>query len=226
MQTADLFPTAGGRPLELQLRRTGHRAVAGVDEVGRGCLAGPVVAAAVVLKNYDAKFIADIDDSKQVAPRERERLDKLIRKWAVAVAVAEVSHEDIDRINILQASFKAMRIALEALPVQADFVLVDGHLKIPGIALAQRPVVKGDALCKSIGAASIVAKVYRDRLMTEWHATYPQYGFRDNKGYGTPEHLKALHAFGPTPLHRLSFEGVASAGAVRPAPQLALEGTA
>ena len=211
MDTAELFPTTTRRPVESQLKRAKFAAVAGVDEVGRGCLAGPVVAAAVILHKLDAKFVADIDDSKKLAAKERERLDKLIRKWAVAVAVAEVPNDEIDRINILQASFKAMRIALEAMPTRCDYVLVDGHLKIPGLALPQRPIIQGDAKCKSIGAASIVAKVFRDRLMTEWHETYPHYNFRNNKGYGTPEHWEALRKHGPCPLHRLSFQGVATA---------------
>jgi ribonuclease HII len=211
MKPAELFPVDGKRPPEQQLRRLGFTAIAGVDEVGRGCIAGPVVAAAVILKNFDAKFIADIDDSKKVPPAERERLDKLIRRWAVAVAVAEVSNEEVDRINILQASFKAMRIALGRLGVAADYVLVDGHLKIPGLELPQRPIVQGDALCKSIGAASIVAKVHRDRWMVRQHETYPMYGFRTNKGYGTAEHWEGLRKHGPCPLHRLSFQGVATA---------------
>lgn len=211
MTTAELFPVEHEQPLERRLRRLGYTAVAGVDEVGRGCLAGPVVAAAVILKNYDAKFIADIDDSKKVAPAERARLDKLIRKWAVAVAVAEVSSDEVDRINILQASFKAMRQALETLAIQADYVLVDGHLKLPGCTLPQRAVVQGDGRCKSIGAASIVAKVFRDRLMIEQHELYPHYKFSSNKGYGTTEHWEALRKHGPCPLHRVSFRGVADA---------------
>lgn len=210
MLTADLFPIEGKGHLELRLARANYFAIAGVDEVGRGCLAGPVVAAAVILNNYHAKFIADIDDSKKVPPPERERLDKLIRKWAIAVAVAEVSNEVIDRINILQASLQAMRTALEALAPQADYVLVDGHMRIPGMPLPQRAIIKGDGRCKSIGAASIVAKVFRDRLMADMHGQYPQYKFHKNKGYGTTEHWKALREHGPTPIHRITFRGVAA----------------
>lgn len=210
MKAAELFPVEGSH-LEIRLRRRQYFAVAGVDEVGRGCLAGPVVAAAVILNNYQAKFIDDIDDSKKVSRPERERLAKLIQKWAVAYSIAAVESEVIDQINILQASLKAMRLAVEALPVKADYVLVDGHMRVPGMELPQRAIIQGDGRCKSIGAASIVAKVYRDKLMTDMHVKYPQYKFHANKGYGTTEHWDALRKHGPCPLHRISFNGVSTA---------------
>ena len=180
------------------------------------------MAAAVILKNYQAKFIGDIDDSKKVSRPERERLAKLIQKWAVAYAVAVVENQVVDEINILQASLKAMRLAVEALPVKADYVLVDGHMRVPGMELPQRAIIQGDGRCKSIGAASIVAKVFRDKLMTDMHALYPQYKFQANKGYGTSEHWNALRKHGPCPLHRISFKGVSTADAAA-FEQMALE---
>ncbi len=209
MMVGELFTLDENRAVEAQLRRRGLTVIAGVDEVGRGCIAGPVVAAAVVLRNHRAQFVADIDDSKKLAPAERERLDRLIRRHAVAVGVGVVDNRVIDDINILQASFEAMRIALGRLVPQAEFLLVDGKLKLPGVAVPQLALVQGDSRSKSIGAASIVAKVYRDRLMTEWHERFPMYRFASNKGYGTAEHWAALRAHGPCELHRLSFRGVA-----------------
>ena len=176
--------------------------VAGVDEVGRGCLAGPVVAAAVILR--DRLRIKGLDDSKQLTRSMRERLDKTIRSQAVAVAVADASVEEINRLNILGASRVAMRRALERLVPPPEFALVDGRDRLP-LELEHAAVVRGDASCACVAAASIVAKVARDRLMDEIDCAYPGYGFAHHKGYGTDEHLAALAQLGPSQLHRSAF---------------------
>jgi len=189
---------------ERALRARGFHAVAGVDEVGRGALFGPVVAAAVILS--PERPIRGLNDSKLLEPERREVLAERIRERAVAWAVAAVDAATIDLVNIYQASRKAMRLAVAGLSPQPDFVLVDA---VPlEIAIPQQPLIKGDARCHAIAAASIVAKVYRDACMREWDAVFPGYGLADHKGYATPEHRKALHERGLTPLHRLSFEPV------------------
>lgn len=185
--------------------------VAGVDEVGRGCLAGPVVAAAVILP-VEAK-VKGITDSKLLAPAKREKLDREIRREAIAVGVGVVDPEEIDRINILNASLKAMSIAVGGLATSPAFLLIDGVFKIPQLAVPQQVVVKGDYRCRCIGAASIVAKVFRDRLMAEMDRTHPGYGFADHKGYSCPSHRKALADRGASPIHRKSFFGVLPPGA-------------
>lgn len=181
--------------------------VAGVDEVGRGPLAGPVVAAAVILK--PGSYIRRVNDSKQLPASERERLDGLIRAQALAVGLGAKAVEYIDKYNIAQAAFAAMRDALAMLAVRAEFVLVDGF-RIPGLNLPQRAIVKGDCLSNSIAAASIVAKVARDRMMDDLHTLYPEYGFDHHRGYTTREHLLALRAHGPCPEHRKTFMAVSS----------------
>ncbi len=188
-----------------QLFREGVRLVAGVDEVGVGPLAGPVVAAAVVLP--ETVDLPGLDDSKRLTPEARERLATFIHQQAVAVAVAQVSREEIDRMNILRATLEAMRRAVLALDVAPDHVLVDAR-RIPGIEMPQTPVIGGDREDGSIAAASIVAKVYRDAIMRRLHRRYPGYGFERHKGYGTREHLAALRSLGPTPAHRRSFSPV------------------
>jgi ribonuclease HII len=201
--------SAGGKfrcegTIEREVRARGFRAVAGVDEVGRGALFGPVVAAAVIL--CPERSVRGLNDSKLLDSERREVLDARIRERAVAWAVAAVDAATIDYVNIYQASRLAMRIAVSRLNPAPDFVLIDAvplDLRIP-----QKPIIKGDARCHAIAAASIVAKVYRDRLMAVWHAVFPEYGLASHKGYSTPEHWKALEQFGPTPLHRLSFEPV------------------
>jgi ribonuclease HII len=185
--------------------REGARLVAGVDEVGVGPLAGPVVAAAVVLP--ERVDLPGLDDSKRLTPAARERLATWIQQQAVAVAVAEVSREEIDRLNILRATLEAMRRAVLALDVAPDHVLVDAR-RIPGIEAPQTAVIGGDREDGSIAAASIVAKVYRDAIMRRLHRRYPGYGFERHKGYGTREHLAALRCLGPTPAHRRSFSPV------------------
>ena len=190
------------RTVENALRRMGFNHVAGVDEVGRGCLAGPVVAAAVVLN--PARYVPRVCDSKTVTALERERLYDRITRTAVAWHVAAAGPEEIDRINIHQASLRAMQRAVIALTPAPDCVLVDAF-RIPDLFMAQRAVVHGDARCTAIAAASIVAKVTRDRLMRELHARDPRYGFDRHKGYATREHLDAVARFGYSEVHRRSF---------------------
>lgn len=190
--------------LERELRARGFQAVAGVDEVGRGALFGPVVAAAVILS--PDRPVRGLNDSKQLEPERRTVLAARIRERAVAWSVAAVDAAMIDWINIYQASKMAMQMAVARLKPQPDFLLIDA---VPlSIATPQRPLIKGDAQCHAIAAASIIAKVWRDDCMRVWDEVFPQYGLANHKGYSTPEHAKALEEFGPTPLHRLSFEPV------------------
>jgi ribonuclease HII len=190
------------RTLENAARRFGYRHVAGVDEVGRGCLAGPVVAAAVVLR--PDVYVPGIADSKAVPAPERERLARLIRRAAVCWHVAAVEPADIDRLNIHRASLEAMRQAVMALVPLPGFVLVDGF-PVPGLLMAQRAVTGGDRRCTAVAAASILAKVARDHLMCELHARDPRYGFDRHKGYCTPKHLEAVERHGYSEAHRRSF---------------------
>ncbi len=176
--------------------------IGGIDEVGRGPLAGPVVAACVILPK-DCKLLY-INDSKQLSEKKREELYDRILEEAVAVGIGSSSQELIDEINILQATYAAMREAISEMSVQPDQLLVDA-VHIPGIAIPQRGIIKGDAQSISIAAASIVAKVTRDRLMVEMDAKYPGYGFAGNKGYGSAEHIAALREKGPCEIHRRSF---------------------
>jgi ribonuclease HII len=193
--------------LERELRARGFSAVAGIDEVGRGSLFGAVAAAAVILDPQ--RPVRGLNDSKQLDAQRREVLAGRIRERAVAWAVASVDAASIDLINIYHASRLAMRLAVEQLHPRPDFLLIDAMpLELP---IPQRPIVHGDALCQAIAAASIIAKVHRDRVMSEWDAVYPEYGLAHNKGYSAPQHLKALERYGPTPLHRLSFEPVRAA---------------
>lgn len=183
----------------------GYRRISGIDEAGRGPLAGPVVAAAVILPC--GLELDGLNDSKQVSEAERERLYGCITEQAeIEFAVAVIEPDVIDRVNILQATFLAMRQAAEQL--RPDFIFVDGN-PVTGLPTTSRNVIKGDAKCASIAAASIVAKVHRDRLMVCYDATYPGYGFARHKGYGTAQHLEALERLGPCPIHRRSFAPVA-----------------
>ncbi|MDI3546644.1 MAG: ribonuclease [Halanaerobiales bacterium] len=188
---------------ELQLKEEGYKLVAGVDEAGRGPLAGPVVAAAVILKP-EIKIIG-LDDSKKLTERERERLFSEIKDKAVAVGVGIIDNKVIDRINILQATFRAMQEAINKLTPRPDYILIDGNRELPGIEIQQETVVDGDSKVNAIAAASIIAKVSRDRILDDYHSTYPEYGFLRNKGYGTSEHIEALKKHGPSPIHRYSF---------------------
>lgn len=196
--------------LEEELRRRGYVLVAGVDEAGRGCLAGPVVAAAVILPG--GCLLPGLDDSKRLDPASRERLSADVRARAVAVGVGIVSATDIDARNILRASLAAMKIAIDSLRPEPDAILVDA-VSVPGVRRPQLPIIHGDALCSSIAAASIVAKVHRDGLMDGLARVYPAYGFEHHKGYGTPEHWEALRLYGPCPEHRLTYRGVVAGSA-------------
>jgi ribonuclease HII len=190
------------RTIENSIRRLGYPNVAGVDEVGRGCLAGPVVAAAVVLD--PARYVARICDSKAVTALEREQLYDRITHEATAWAVAAAEATEIDTFNIHQASLRAMQRAVLQLTPLPSFVLVDAF-RIPDLPMPQRPVIHGDARCTAIAAASIVAKVTRDRLMRSLHERDPRYGFDRHKGYATRDHLEAVARFGYSEAHRRSF---------------------
>jgi len=190
------------RTIENALRRLGFVRIAGVDEVGRGCLAGPVMAGAVILD--PARHIAGLRDSKLLSASQRDRLFEAITGHCCGWAVASVEADEIDRVNIHQASLRAMRDAVMSLSPLPDMVLVDAF-RIPGLAMAQRGIVHGDARCSAIAAASIVAKVLRDRHMASLHGADPRYGFDRHKGYATPEHLAAVARFGYSAVHRRSF---------------------
>jgi ribonuclease HII len=180
--------------------------VAGVDEAGRGPLAGPVVAAAVVLPSL--REIEGLADSKALSPSRRAALDELVRAHARAWAIGIASPEEVDHLNILQATFLAMRRAVRSLPRLPELCLVDGNLPIPHLGLPQRTMVNGDASEPCISAASVLAKVWRDRLMEQQDRLYPGYGFAGHKGYCCPAHLDALARLGPSPIHRRSFRPV------------------
>ena len=192
--------TEGMKKYEKEYASYGY--ICGIDEVGRGPLAGPVVAGAVILPK-DSQILY-LNDSKQLSERKREELYDVIMREAVAVGIGYASHTRIDEINILQATYEAMRQAIGSLSVQPDLLLNDA-VTIPGVEIRQGPIIKGDARSVSIAAASIVAKVTRDRLMVEYDKTYPEYHFADNKGYGSAVHIEALKKHGATPIHRKSF---------------------
>ena len=192
----------------------GYKVVAGVDEVGRGCLAGPVVAAACVLDR--AKPLPKgLNDSKQVAREQREEIAQELRSGCVAIGIGLVEADEIDRINILEATKVAMRKAIEELSPYADYLLVDA-LRLKGLSIPQRSIIKGDSVSASIAAASIIAKTFRDRLMRSYDTEYPGYGFSEHVGYATKAHLTALRSIGPCPLHRKSFKGVVPEGPGHP----------
>ena len=190
---------------ENQARKRGYNIVAGVDEAGRGPLAGPVVAAAVIMDSEI--MIPGITDSKALSPSKREKLFVEINKKAVAVSTGIAGETEIEKLNILQATLLAMLRAVEGLSIKADYILIDGinsiNLKTP-----QKTIKKGDVKSVSIGAASIVAKVTRDRIMVEYHKKYPCYNFASHKGYGSKEHREAIAKNGPSPIHRRTFAGV------------------
>lgn len=179
-----------------------YPSVCGIDEVGRGPLAGPVFAGAVILpKDCDILYL---NDSKKLSEKKREELYGIIMEKAVAVGIGYVSPEKIDEINILQATYEAMRMAVKNMKIRPDLLLVDA-VTIPELPIRQVPIIKGDAKSASIAAASIVAKVTRDRLMVKYDSVFPEYGFARNKGYGSAAHIEALKKFGPCPIHRRSF---------------------
>jgi ribonuclease HII len=191
---------------ELEARRRGYRRIAGLDEAGRGPLAGPVVAAAVILPSRCR--LVGVNDSKQVSASDRERLYEVIVARARAIGVGIATEQEIDRLNILEATRLAMRRAVESLTSPADCLLIDA-VSLSNLAIPSRSIIKGDTLSISIAAASIVAKVTRDRLMEAHHQTYPHYNFLSHKGYGTEEHLQRLAQHGPCAIHRRTFAPVA-----------------
>jgi ribonuclease HII len=191
--------------LEAGFRGQGIVLLAGVDEVGRGPLAGPVVAAAVILP--ERSQFPGLTDSKLLTPARREFFDQQVRQHALTLALHEVGVAEIEELGIWRASQKAMALAVQELSPEPEIVLIDGPWRLP-IALAQQPVVKGDRRCLAIAAASVVAKVYRDQRMLSYHQLYPQYNFASHKGYATREHLDAIRRWVPCPLHRRTFRGV------------------
>ena len=193
---------------EKRLLEDGIRFIAGTDEVGRGALAGPVVAAAVILNLDDLP--EGIDDSKKLTHLQRERLSVEIQARAVSFSVARIEHDQIDRINIHRASLDAMGLAVKALQPKADYVLIDGKYNVPHLHCPQTAIVKGDSLSISIAAASVLAKVARDKLMVEYDEQYPGYGFAAHVGYATRVHQAAIARLGPSAIHRMTFRGVQS----------------
>lgn len=190
---------------ERDLYRQGFRAVAGTDEVGRGPLAGPVIAACVILP-LECDF-SQFKDSKKLTPSSRERLAELLSEIGAVIGVGIISEHIIDSVNILQASLLAMKKAVDEMPCKPDFLLVDGKFSVP-VPIPQQVLVKGDSRSASIAAASIIAKVTRDKMMKDYDSQYPRYSFHSNMGYPTAEHRRALAAHGPCPIHRKSFAGV------------------
>jgi ribonuclease HII len=199
------LPTQPMDYFERLYQRRGYQRIAGVDEVGRGPLAGPVVAAAVILPQDGVG--ERLFDSKQIPPKKREDLYQVISSRALGVGIGIIGQEEIDSLNILQATLKAMALAVGRLPFSPDFILIDGSQGIR-LSIHQKAIPKGDQLSNSIAAASIVAKVTRDRIMEEFHQRYPQYNFARHKGYGTEEHRRAIQTFGVCDLHRKTFRGV------------------
>ena len=212
-QSLPLFPkqntSIGEDPLchEAMARKAGYGLVAGVDEAGRGPLAGPVVAAAVIIP--EGKILPGVKDSKQMTEKARDKAFLVIHDAAIAVSIGVVSHQFIDEFNILRASLEAMRRAVLSLDSSPEYLLIDGIHAI-SLPIPQRCLKKGDQISLSIGAASVMAKVYRDRIMRSYDELFPVYGFSQNKGYGTSKHLEALGLHGPTPIHRRTFRGVCS----------------
>lgn len=203
---ADLEITGIGLYFEEEARNAGYSFVAGLDEVGRGCIAGPVVAAACILdpsKPYPQK----LDDSKKLTPELREEIAFELKETCIAYAIGQIEADEIDQINILEATKKAMLQAIAALEPAADYLLIDA-LRLKACPLPQRDIIRGDSISASIAAASVLAKTYRDDLMRQHHETYPEYGFDSHKGYGAAVHWKALYEHGACPIHRKTFNGV------------------
>lgn len=190
--------------IERALLEKGYKYIVGVDEVGRGPLAGPVVCAAVIMPLEDAAIIEGVDDSKKLSVKKREQLAESIKQRALAYKIVEVDEKQIDEINILEATKLGMKKAIEGLSIPPEVVITDGNMTLD-VATPQHSVVHGDALSYSIGAASIIAKVYRDSLMDNFALVYPQYAFERNKGYGTAAHINAIKEFGICPIHRRTF---------------------
>ncbi|MDO4793627.1 MAG: ribonuclease HII [Filifactor alocis] len=193
----------GMKRREEELKAQGHLFVAGIDEAGRGPLAGPVVAACVVMR--EDSLIIEVDDSKKIKEDVRENLFDRVIADSISFGIGVAGNEEIDEINILQATFLAMKRAMQYLDPPADYLLIDGNQTLPEMTIRQEAIVQGDSSCYSIACASILAKVYRDRLMREYDRIYPEFQFAKNKGYGTAEHYEALKKWGFTPIHRRTF---------------------
>ena len=205
-----LFPESKIKKPGLHFERLAHSEgyslVAGVDEVGRGCLAGPVVAAACIL-DPKKRLPKGLNDSKKLTAKKRDEIAAKLKNICIAYAIGQVEADEIDEINILEATKKAMRLAIQGLACGTDYLLIDA-LKLKEVELPQTPIIRGDSLCASIAAASVLAKTYRDKLMTEYHAEFPNYGFDGHKGYAASVHLEALREHGPCSIHRMTFHGV------------------
>ena len=191
------------KKIEAEFFNKGIKYIAGIDEAGRGPLAGPVVVASVIMP--EDSMIEGVNDSKKISENKREKLYEIIIKEAITYSVGIVYQEEIDDINILQATKKALTMAVEHLEVKPNVILVDALTGIDTLGIPFESIIKGDAKCYSIAAASIIAKVTRDRIMREWDKVYPEYGFASHKGYGTAKHIAAIKEYGPCPLHRKTF---------------------
>ena len=191
------------KEIENEIYNTGVQTICGIDEAGRGPLAGPVVVAAVIMPKDS--FIEGVNDSKKVSEKKRETLYEQITNEAIAWGVGIIDQKEIDRINILNATKEGLTTAIRELKVKPDRIIVDALDKIDTLGIPYTPIIKGDAKCYSIAAASIIAKVTRDRIMRQWDEIYPMYGFEKHKGYGTAAHIAAIKEYGLCPLHRLSF---------------------
>jgi ribonuclease HII len=202
----DFTVTSIGLIFEHHARELGFKFIAGIDEVGRGCVAGPVVAAACIL-DIEKPLPDGLDDSKKLTPEKREKIAAQLKTDCIAYATGQIEADEIDRINILEATKRAMLAAIDSLSRSADFLLIDA-LNLKNSPLPQRAVIKGDSLSASIAAASILAKTYRDDLMRGYDTTFPAYGFASHKGYGCRDHWTALDEHGPCAIHRLTFRGV------------------
>ena len=188
---------------EKELRKKGFSTICGIDEAGRGPLAGPVVVASVIMPADS--MIEGVNDSKKVSEKKREKLYDQILEEAISYGVGIIGQDEIDEINILNATKKGLTMSLQELTVKPDLIIVDALTHIDTMGIPYESIIKGDAKCYSIGAASIIAKVTRDRIMREWDTIYPQYGFAQHKGYGTKMHMQAIREYGLTPIHRRSF---------------------
>ena len=191
------------KKIEEEIYLKGAQSIAGIDEAGRGPLAGPVVVASVIMP--ENSMIEGINDSKKVSEKKREKLYDLILEEAISYGVGIIGQDEIDEINILNATKKGLTMSLEQLTQKPDLILVDALSKINTLGIPYESIIKGDAKCYSIASASIIAKVTRDRIMREWDKVFPQYGFATHKGYGTSAHIKAIKEYGPCPIHRETF---------------------
>ncbi len=203
MKEKELERLTNLKQIEEDIYKTGVNSICGIDEAGRGPLAGPVVVAAVIMPRDS--IIEGVNDSKKVSEKKREALYEKITEEAIAWGVGIIDQKEIDKINILQATKKGLTMAIKELQVKPERIIVDALTGIDTLGIPYTPIIKGDAKCYSIAAASIIAKVTRDRIMRQWDEIYPQYGFEKHKGYGTAAHIAAIKEYGICPLHRLSF---------------------